>query len=81
MSLGMQKIQFEEKNMNRKCSKCNKQISKKRLHPVTYLRLQLVFLLCLLASELMLTVCYIKMFPHIGEKGRYRAHPPPESGV
>ena len=81
MSLGMQKIQFEEKNMNRKRSKCNKQISKKRLHPVPYLRLQLVFLLCLLASELILTVCYIKMFPRIGEKGRYGAHPPPESGV
>ena len=67
--------------MNRKCSKHNKQISKKRLHSATYLRLQLVFLLCLLASELILTVCYIKMFPHIGEKGRHGAHPPPESGV
>ena len=81
MSLGMQKIQFEEKNINRKRSKCDKQISKKRLHPVTYLRLQLVFLLCLLASELILTVCYIIMFPRIGDKGRHGAHPPPESGV
>ena len=37
-------------------------------------RLQLVILLCLLPSEVILTVCYVKMFPHIGENGSVTEH-------
>ena len=64
----------KKKKMNRKRSKCNKQTSKKRLHSATYLILELVFLLCLLASDLILTVCYVEMFPHIGENCAVTEH-------
>ena len=74
MSLGMQKIQFEGIDAKQKCSKQNKMISNKRLHSATYLRLQLVILLCLLPSKVILTVCYVKMFPRIGENGSVTEH-------
>ena len=70
----MQKIQFEGIDAKQKCSKQNKMISNKRLHSATYLRLQLVILLCLLPSEVILTVCYVKMFPRIGENGSVTEH-------
>ena len=65
----MQKIQFEGIDAKQKCSKQNKMISNKRLHSATYLRLQLVILLCLLPSEVMFIFSYFNIFPRIGENG------------
>ena len=80
----MQKIQFEEIDAKQKFSKQNKMISNKRLHSATYPRLQLAMLLCLLASDLILTICYLEMFPHIGENYTVTEHTthqnPPYSG-
>ena len=72
--LDMQKIQFEGIDAKQKCSKQNKKISNKRLHSATCPRLQLVMLLCLLASDLILTVRYVEMFPHIGENCTVMKH-------
>ena len=70
----MQKIQFEGIDAKQKCSKQNKMITNKRLHSATYPRLQLAMLLCLLASDLILTVCYVEMFPRIGENCTVTEH-------